>query len=46
MNKRAHFPDQEPGLLYLAEGGIETEIMFRYGHELREFAMFIASEAN
>ena len=31
---------REPGLLYLAEGGTETEIMYRHGHKLREFAMF------
>ncbi len=29
-----------PGLLYLTEGGQETEIMFRHGFELPEFAMF------
>lgn len=29
-----------PGVLYLTEGGVETEIMYRHGHELREFAMF------
>ncbi|MEX5728099.1 homocysteine S-methyltransferase [Rhodovulum iodosum] len=38
-SERAVFPRQE-GLLYLAEGGTETEIMYRHGHELREFAMF------
>lgn len=31
---------REEGLLYLAEGGVETEIMYRHGHALREFAMF------
>lgn len=31
---------REEGLIYLAEGGTETEIMYRHGHELREFAMF------
>lgn len=35
----ATFPRQE-GLLYLTEGGTETEIMHRHGHGLREFAMF------
>lgn len=35
----APFP-REDGLLYLAEGGVETEIMYRHGHRLREFAMF------
>lgn len=34
------FAGPEPGLTYLTEGGTETEIMFRHGHELREFAMF------
>ncbi|MBW6417674.1 homocysteine S-methyltransferase family protein [Celeribacter sp. PS-C1] len=33
------FPRQD-GLIYLAEGGVETEIMYRHGHKLREFAMF------
>ena len=28
------------GTLYLAEGGIETEIMYRHGYKLREFCMF------
>ncbi|MCC5978201.1 MAG: homocysteine S-methyltransferase family protein [Salinarimonas sp.] len=36
----ARFQARIPGLTYLTEGGTETEIMFRYGHELREFAMF------
>ena len=31
---------RKDGLIYLAEGGIETEIMYRHGHPLREFAMF------
>jgi len=35
----AAFPREE-GLLYLAEGGVETEVMYRHGHQLREFAMF------
>jgi homocysteine S-methyltransferase len=34
------FAPAKPGLVYLTEGGTETEIMFRYGHELRDFAMF------
>lgn len=34
------FPAPEPGLTWLTEGGTETEILFRHGHELREFAMF------
>ncbi|GGE60959.1 homocysteine S-methyltransferase family protein [Actibacterium pelagium] len=31
---------RKDGVFYLAEGGIETEIMYRHGHPLREFAMF------
>ncbi len=34
------FPDPVPGLNYLTEGGQETEIMYKYGFELPEFAMF------
>lgn len=34
------FRPRKPGMIYLTEGGAETEIMFRHGHELREFAMF------
>jgi homocysteine S-methyltransferase len=33
------FPQQQPGLNYLAEGGQETEIMYKYGFELPHFAM-------
>lgn len=29
-----------PGRRYLTEGGIETEIMYRWGHTLPEFAMY------
>jgi homocysteine S-methyltransferase len=36
----ASFSQQQPGLLYLTEGGQETEILYKYGFELREFAMF------
>lgn len=39
MSKTITF-QRKPGLLYLAEGGVETEIMYRHGHSLREFAMF------
>lgn len=38
------FPGQEPGALYLTEGGVETEIMYKYGYELPEFAMFTLLE--
>lgn len=34
------FPEPVPGLNYLTEGGQETEIMYKYGFELPEFAMF------
>lgn len=34
------FPDQPPGTLYLAEGGTETEIMYKFGFELPQFAMY------
>ncbi|MCP5073635.1 MAG: homocysteine S-methyltransferase family protein, partial [Rhodobacteraceae bacterium] len=40
MIKTASFAPQEPGLEYLTEGGTETEICYRHGHEIREFAMF------
>jgi len=34
------FSSRDDGALYLSEGGSETEIMFRHGHELREFCAF------
>jgi homocysteine S-methyltransferase len=36
----AEFPKQQAGVNYLTEGGQETEIMYKYGFELPEFAMF------
>jgi hypothetical protein len=36
----AGFPAQREGVFYLAEGGQETEIMYKHGHDLPEFAMF------
>lgn len=36
----AGFPAQQRGTFYLAEGGQETEIMYKHGHDLPEFAMF------
>ena len=33
-------PGTEPGVLYLTEGGQETELMYKHGHELPEFAMY------
>lgn len=37
---RRPFPPQASGTLYLAEGGQETEVMYRFGHELPEFALY------
>lgn len=34
------FPAPAPGVHYLSEGGQETEVMYKFGHELPEFAMF------
>lgn len=36
----AGFPERSEGVFYLAEGGQETEIMYRHGHDLPEFAMY------
>jgi S-methylmethionine-dependent homocysteine/selenocysteine methylase len=36
----AAFPEQQPGLNYLTEGGQETEILYKYGFDLPHFAMF------
>jgi S-methylmethionine-dependent homocysteine/selenocysteine methylase len=36
----AGFPAQRQGVLYLTEGGQETELMYKYGHDLPEFALF------
>ncbi len=36
----AGFPAQRDGVLYLTEGGQETEIMYKFGHDLPEFAMY------
>lgn len=36
----AGFPAQQAGVMYLTEGGQETEINYRHGHELPEFAMY------
>lgn len=37
---RRQFPPPTKGKAYLTEGGPETEIMYRFGHDLPEFAMF------
>lgn len=34
------FPSKQEGRFYLSEGGTETELMYKYGFELPEFAMF------
>ena len=34
------FPAQRADVFYLSEGGQETEIMYKHGHDLPEFAMF------
>jgi len=36
----AGFPEPQPGVRYLTEGGQETELMYKHGHELPEFAMY------
>src|SRR3954451_23089413 len=36
----AGFPEPQAGVLYLTEGGQETELMYKHGHELPEFAMY------
>ena len=38
------FPTQSAGKFYLTEGGQETEIMYKFGHDLPEFAMFALLE--
>ncbi len=37
---QASFPNQQQGVLYLTEGGTETEVMYKFGHELPHFAMY------
>lgn len=36
----AGFPLPQPGVVYMTEGGTETELMYKHGHDLPEFAMF------
>ena len=40
MTDKTTFPSQKEGRIYLTEGGSETEVMYKYGFELPEFAMF------
>lgn len=37
---RESFPPRLKGKIYLTEGGTETEILYKWGFELPEFAMF------
>ena len=37
---RTHFPPQAPGVTYLTEGGVETELRYQYGHQLPAFAAY------
>ncbi len=37
---RKRLPPQAKGKFYLTEGGQETEVMYRFGHQLPEFAMY------
>lgn len=40
MTEQAFVLPHEEGRYYLSEGGTETELMYKYGFELPEFAMF------
>lgn len=40
MTDRQIFPPQKEGRFYLSEGGTETELMYKYGFELSQFAMY------
>ena len=40
MSDTKTFPAQKDGHYYLTEGGSETEIMYKFGFELPQFAMF------
>ena len=44
MNEQPRFPVPRAGELFLTEGGTETEIMYKHGFELPEFAMFTLLE--
>lgn len=37
---RRRFPEPRAGVLYLTEGGQETEIMYKFGFDLPQFALF------
>lgn len=40
MAETKAFPSRQEGRFYLSEGGTETELMYKYGFELPQFAMF------
>jgi hypothetical protein len=40
MTTTKTFPPQREGQLFLTDGGIETEIMYKWGFELPHFAMY------
>jgi homocysteine S-methyltransferase len=40
MADQKAFPPQKKGRFYLTEGGTETEVMYKYGFELPQFAMY------
>ena len=40
MIKSNTFPTQQSGRFYLTEPGTETELMYKFGYELPQFAMF------
>ena len=40
MADQKSFPTQKEGRFYLSEGGVETEVLYKYGFELPQFAMF------
>ena len=40
MSDKKSFPSQKEGRIYLTEGGSETEVMYKYGFDLPEFATF------
>ena len=44
MPEHFRFPKKQDGRFYLTEGGVETEVMYKYGFDLPEFAMFTLLE--
>ena len=40
MTDKREFPSHQKGELYLTEGGVETELMYKWGVELPHFASF------